>query len=177
MKLLLKFSGLYCIAIMLYACPYSSTHTLDDTPTIYVEDNLVGSWAIFVKKPTNNKQEPVKLILTKKNDTEYDVAFTGSINELKRFRVVEKDTIKGTAFMSTVNGKQFFNIKIKNDNYVAEIILKKGTLSVLPLSEHFTAKMIMSNADLRNSVAFHYHTRVLPMYDDEFCLKEMIKVK
>jgi hypothetical protein len=176
MKLLLHFIGLCCITIMLCACPYSSTHTLDDTPTIYVDENLLGSWAIFVNKPTSNRQEPVKLILTKKNDTEYDVVFTGSINELKRFRVVEQDTIKGTAFMSTVSGKQFFNIKIKNDNYVAEIILKKGALSLLPLSEHFTAKMIMSNADLRNSVAFHYHTRVRPMYDDDFCLKEMIKV-
>lgn len=164
------------VSVLLYACPYSSTHVLDETPGIYVEDDLLGNWATFVKKPVSGKQEPVKVILTKKNDTEYNIAFTGSIDELRPFRVIDKDSISGTAFMSTVGGKQFFNITIKDNIYIAEIIFKKGLLSLMPLSEHFTAKMIMTNADLRNSIEVHYKTRVIPLYDDDFCLREMVKV-
>lgn len=162
--------------MLLYACPYSSTHVLDETPGIYVEDALLGNWATVVKKPVSGKAEPVKMILSKKNDTEYMIAFTGSLKELKPFRIIDKDSITGTAFMSTVGGKQFFNISIRENVYIAEIIFKNGMLSLMPLSDHFTAKMIMSNTDLRNSVEFHYKTRVLPLYDEEFCLKEMVKV-
>lgn len=176
MKLLPHILLLTAASIVLCACPYSSTHVLDETPGIYVEDALLGNWATFVKKPVSGKEEPVKLILSKKNDTEYNIAFTGSLNELKPFRLIEKDSISGSAFMSTVGGKQFFNISIKGNIYIAEIILKNGALSLLPLSEHFTAKMIMTNTDLRNSVEFHYKTRVLPLYDDEFCLRDMVKV-
>ncbi len=149
---------------------------LDETPGIYIENDLLGSWATFVKKPVSGKEEPVKVILSKKTDTEYNIAFTGSLNELKPFRIIEKDSISGSAFMSTVGGKQFFNISIKDKIYIVEIIFKNGALSLLPLSDHFTAKMIMSNADLRNSIEVHYKTRVLPLYDNEFCLRDMVKV-
>lgn len=164
------------VSILLYACPFSSTHVIDETPGIYVEDALLGNWATFVKKPVGGKEEPVKLIVSKRSETEYNIAFTGSLNELKPYRIIEKDSITGTAFMSTVGGKQFLNIAVKDQTYIAEVILKNGLLSLLPLSEHFTAKMIRSNADLRNSIEFHYKTRVHPMYDDEFCLRDMVKV-
>lgn len=167
---------LTAVTVLLYGCPFSSTHVLDESPGIYVEDALLGSWATFVKKPVSGKEEPVKLILSKKNESEYTIAFTGSLNELKRYRIIEKDSITGSAFMSTVGGKQFLNIIIKDQTYIAEVILKNGLLSLLPLSEHFTAKMIRSNADLRNSIEFHYKTRVHPLYDDEFCLWDMVKV-
>lgn len=176
MKFFIRFISAAAACMLLYACPYSSTHVLDETPGIYVEDDLLGNWATFVKKPVSGKQEPVKVILSKKNDTEYNISFTGSLSELKPFRVIDKDSINGTAFMSTVDGKQFFNITIKDNIYIAEIIFKKGLLSLMPLSEHFTAKMIMTNADLRNSIAVHYKTRVIPLYDDDFCLREMVKV-
>lgn len=176
MKFFIRLISAASACMLLYACPYSSTHVLDETPGIYVEDDLLGNWATFVKKPVSGKQEPVKVILSKKNDTEYNISFTGSLNELKPFRVIDKDSINGTAFMSTVGGKQFFNITIKDNIYIAEIIFKKGLLSLMPLSEHFTAKMIMTNADLRNSIEVHYKTRVIPLYDDDFCLKEMVKV-
>jgi hypothetical protein len=164
------------LSVLLCACPYSSTHMLDESPGIYVEDELIGNWATFIVKPKTGKQEPVKVILSKKTDTEYTIAFTGSINELKPFKVINKDTVNGSAFMSTVAGKQFLNISVKGSNYIAEVIYKNGLLSIMPLSDHFTAKMVMSNYDLRNCVELHYKTRVHPLYDEEFCLKEMIRV-
>ena len=176
MKIIFTISLLFLLTTLLCSCPYSSPYQLDENPNIYVEDDLLGSWATFVKKPVSGKDEPVKLILTKRTDAEYNIAFTGKIDELKPFRLVSKDSITGTAFMSTVAGRQFLNISIKGINYIAELKLKDGNLSLLPLVEHFTAKMIQNNSELRNCVEFHYKTRVHAMYDDDFCLRDMVRV-
>ena len=176
MKTIFTISLLFLLTTILCSCPYNSPYQLDENPNIYVEDDLLGSWATFVKKPVSGNEEPVKLILTKKTDTEYNIVFTGKLDELKPFKLLYKDSISGTAFMSTVAGRQFLNITIKGTNYIAELKLKDGSLSLLPLVEHFTAKMIQNNSELRNCVEFHYKTRVHAMYDDDFCLKDMVKV-
>jgi hypothetical protein len=176
MKTIYTIPVLFFLSVLLSACPYSSPYQLDETPTIYVEDALLGSWATYVKKPRSGKEEPVKLILAKKTETEYNIAFTGYIDELRPFRLVTKDSIIGTAFMSTIDGNQFLNISIKGTNYIAELKFKNGQLSLLPLVEHFTSKMIRSNAELRGSIEVHYKTRVHALYDDDFCLRDMVKV-
>lgn len=175
MKAITTIQVFFILWVCLCSCPYSSQYKLDENPNIYVEDALLGNWAVFVTKP-GGKEVPVKMILGKKSETEYTIAFTGQLEELKPFRVLYKDTIAGTAFMSTVAGKQFFNISIKGMNYIAELKLKDEKLSLLPLSEHFTAKMIQNNSELRNSLEFHCRTRVHPVYDEDFSLIEMIKV-
>ena len=60
--------------------------------------------------------------------------------------------------------------------YIAELKLKNNNLSLLPLAEHFTGKMIFSSEALRNSVDFHYKTRVHPILDDDFILRDMVKL-
>src|SRR6185436_7433535 len=102
--------------------------------------------------------------------------FIGYSRELRPYRVVTADSVLGTAFMSTVNGKQFLNINIKSQIYIAELKYEDEKLSIFPLVEHFTSKMIFNNTALRNSVEFHYRTRVHPMFDEDFCLKDMIRV-
>ena len=176
MKKIFTISLCFLLTTLLCSCPYSSQYVLDESPNIYVEDDLLGSWATFVKKPVSGREEPVKLILSKRNDTEYNISFTGKLDELKPFKLVYKDSVNGTAFMSTVAGRQFLNITIKGSNYIAELKLKDGNLSLLPLVEHFTGKLIQNNAELRNCVEFHYKTRVHAMYDDDFCLKDMVRV-
>lgn len=176
MKTLLNISLLFFLSALLSACPYSSVYKLDDAPSIYVEDALLGKWATYVKKPDTDKEEPVKLILSKKSDTEYNIVFIGYTKELRPFNIVTSDSIKGTAFMSTVGDNQFLNISIKSQTFIAELKVKDDKLSLLPLAEHFTSKFIQNNAALRNSLAFHYKTRVHPMFDEDFCLKDMVRV-
>ncbi len=176
MRILLQTALLFLLSVLLCACPYSSPYLLDENPTIYVEDELIGNWATLVKKPGNDKEEIVKLILSKRSDTEYNIVFTGKLDELKPFKVLLRDSVNGTAFMSTVAGNQFLNISIKGSNYIAELKFKNGKLSLLPLAEHFTSKLVQNNSELRNCLEFHYKTRVHPIYDDDFCLIEMIKV-
>ena len=176
MKGILYIAGLFFLSTMLCACPFSSPYKLDDEPSMYVEEVLLGKWATYVKRPDSDKEEPVKVILSKKTDTEYDIVLIGFVKELRPLRIATADSVKGTAFMSTVGGKQFLNISIKSQTYIAELQLKDDKLSILPLVEHFTSKMIKDNSALRNSVEFHYKTRVHPMVDDDFSLKNMVRV-
>ncbi len=168
---------LFGLSVTLCSCPYSSAYNLDAEPTIYVEDVLLGTWVGFIEKEGVSTDRTVNMTLTKRTDTEYDIAFSGYVEDLRRFRVVEDDTIKGTAFMSTVDGMQFLNIKVYARVYIAELQLKDEGLSLLPLAEHFTGKMIFSSDELKNSVSFHYKTRVHPILDDEFCLRRMVKIQ
>src|SRR5206468_986490 len=107
---------------------------------------------------------------------EYNIAFIGYADELRPYHVVTTDSVKGTAFMSIVGGRQFMNINIKSMIYIAELKFKDDKLTLLPLVEHFTSKMIFDNTALRNSVEYHYKSRVHPMIDTDFCLRDMIRV-
>lgn len=175
MKKAFEISLLFFLSVLLCSCPYSSPYNLDEEPGIYVEDILLGSWSAMVKRP-DSRESPVILTLTRRTDTEYNIAFSGYLEDIKPFYRITNDSITGTAFMSTVAGKQFFNIKLNSRIYIAELILKNDRLSLLPLSEHFTAKMIFNSTALRNSVDFHYKTRANPTLDDEFCLRDMVKL-
>lgn len=167
---------LFLLPLLLCACPYSSSHYIDDSPQIYVEEVLLGKWIGNVKKPGTNRDELIYLNFAKKTDTEYSISFSGNLKELSPFKINLADSLTGTAFMSTIGERQFLNISINARIYIAELILKSGKLSLLPLAEHFTAKMIRTNLELRNSVDFHYKTRVHPILDDDFCLHDMVKV-
>ncbi|HEX2683098.1 MAG TPA: hypothetical protein VHL77_04165, partial [Ferruginibacter sp.] len=166
---------LFFLTVSLCSCPYSSAYNLDETPNIYVEEALIGSWSTFVKRPNSNREEPLTMTLGKKTDTEYDISFTGYLDDLRRFKLVSSDSIRGTAFMSVIGGKQFLNININSRIYIAELRLESNKLSLLPLSDHFTNKMIFSSQALRTSVEVHYKTRVHPVLDDDFCLRDMVK--
>lgn len=176
MKKLFEISLLFFLPVLLCSCPYSSAYYLDETPGIYVEEALIGNWHTYVKKPGNNGEEAIYLHLSKKTDTEYNIAFTGNLAAILPFKLTNKDSLTGTAFMSTVGDNQFLNIRINSRNYIAQLKFKGDKLSLLPLAEHFTAKMILNNEALRNSVDFHYKTRVHPILDHEFCLRDMVKV-
>lgn len=163
------------LTVSLCSCPYSSSHGIDETPGIYVEDALIGCWSAFVKIPNTDKVETVKMTLSKKTGTEYNIAFTGYLDQLRPSGLVNSDSIAGSAYMSTVDGRQFFNIKIQSRTYIAELRLENEKLSLLPLAESFTNKMIFTSEALRTSVSVHYKTRVHPVFDDDFCLKGMVK--
>lgn len=176
MKKVFEIPLLFILCTSLCSCPYSSAYNLDEVPGIYVEDALLGNWITFIKKKGGNSQEPVYLSLNKRTDTEYDISFSGYLDDLRPFNILSSDSLRGTAFMSTVGGRQFLNIKINSRIYIAELVFKESKLSLLPLVEHFTSKMIFSSSALRNSVDFHYKTRVHPMLDDDFCLRDMVKM-
>jgi hypothetical protein len=163
------------LTLILYACPFSSPYKLDKDPSIPVDEILLGKWATIIVDKKGNEQ-PVKVILSRKNDTEYDINFTGDLNDLKPYKVIAGDSIKGTACMSIVADRQFLNIEIKGQTYIAALIYKNDTLSLMPLADGFTAKYIKSDLQLRNAVEVHVRNWEYPRFDEQFSLKEMVRV-
>lgn len=163
-------------AVVLSACPYSSAYKLDDEPMLPIDESLLGKWAAFIKKHQSGKEEPVKIIFSKKTETVYNIAITGYIDELRPYTAFTADSIKGEAFLSALDNRTFINMLVNSRNYIGEVKMDNGKLSLLPLSESFTAKMVRSNAVLRLALEYHYKTRVRPSYDEEFCLKNLVRV-
>ena len=112
MKQFLRIILFFMVALILWGCPYESPYGIDSTGLEDIDESLIGSWAAFVSKPGYEgqfKEDPVEIIFSKNTDHEYNVAITGYIDELKPYRVIANDSIKGIAFISTVSKKQFLN--------------------------------------------------------------------
>ena len=122
------------------------------------------------------RELPLKMIVGKKNDYEYNISFTGNINDLRYFNVVKEDTLKCTGFISEAASRRFLNIEAGSQFYIAEFIYKDDKITLLPLCEHFTVKIVKSDAELKEALELHFRTRLYPLYDDEFSLRGMSKV-
>lgn len=176
MKKIFEIFCLFVLCMVLCGCPYSSAYYLDETPGIYVEDRLLGKWLAYVHAPGSTTEEALYLSLGKKTDTEYNISFSANFEQLLPVKIPDSDSLSGSAFMSTVNNRKFLNIRLGARVYIAEMTLIDDKLSLLPLAEHFTGKMIFNSQELRASVYVHYKTRVHPILDDDFCLRDMIKI-
>jgi hypothetical protein len=163
------------LTLILYACPFSSPYKLDKEPAIPVDEILIGKWATMISDKKGN-QQPVRMIISKKNDYEYNIDLTGNLADLKMYNIAKEDSIKAAAFISNVSDRQFLNIDIKGQNYIAAVVYYNDTLSLLPILDGFTAKYIKSDSELRSAVEVHIKTRVYPRFDEQFCLREMVRV-
>jgi len=179
MKCKLHIPILCCLCILLWGCPYESPYAIDIAAQQPIDEYLLGKWAAMIPRPSpegQSREEAVKIIFQKRTDMEYDVAITGYLDDLKRRHLISGDTIKGTAFLSLIDNRQFLNIFIYGKVYIAEVKQKDKTLNILALAEHFTSKFIKSSDALRNAVSVHYKTRPVPVYDDWFVAKNMQRV-
>jgi hypothetical protein len=171
---------LIAIAILFTACPFQSQYAIDETPLLSIDENLLGSWATMVNKPSSNesnKEAPVKIIFFKKTDVEYDIKLTGYITELKGYVPIINDTISATGFLSKVEEITFLNVQINNANLIAQIKFEKKYLSILFLKDGFTPRFIKSPADVKKAILYHYKTVAQPFYDDWIVLKNLQRVK
>lgn len=179
MKNLLRSTLIFSFSIFLWGCPYESFYAIDTEPREYIDESLIGKWAAFVPRPAYENEyleSPVKLIFEKKNDMEYEVAVTGYIDDLRKTRLIENDTIRGSAFISVIDGRQFLNTHIRGKYYIAEIKKDSSNISILMLAENFTSKFIKSSEALRNAISVHYKTKPEPAYDEWFVAKNLQRV-
>ncbi len=176
---LLTTTILLSLCLILWGCPYESPYAIDTEAQQPIDESLLGKWAAMVHRPSDDrhyKEEPIKIIFEKRTDMEYDVAITGYMEELRRTRLISNDTIRGTAFLSVIDNRQFLNTFLYGKVYVAEVKQKDNTLDILMLAEQFTSKFVKNSNALRNAISVHYKTRSAPVYDDWFVAKNMQRV-
>lgn len=178
MKSLLPFLLVFC-CLFLWGCPYESSYPIDKEVQQAIDENLLGKWAAMVNRPAyegDHREEPIKIIFEKRTDSIYDIAITGYLDDLLRRKLINEDTIKGTAYLSIVEKRQFLNAFIKGKVYIAEVIQKEHSMSILTISDHFTSKFIKNSESLRNALSTHYNTRPVPSYDEWFIATNLQKV-
>ena len=176
---LLTTTILLSLCLILWGCPYESPYAIDTEAQQPIDESLLGKWAAMVHRPSDDrhyKEEPIKIIFEKRTDMEYDVAITGYMEELRRTRLISNDTIRGIAFLSVIDNRQFLNTFLYGKVYVAEVKQKDNTLDILMLAEQFTSKFVKNSNALRNAISVHYKTRSAPVYDDWFVAKNMQRV-
>ena len=78
----------------------------------------------------------------KYTDSLYWLVFTSDMRDLAWYRVAVHDSIRGTAFMSDVNGHTVINYQAAGQNFIGEFIYENGKLSIYPFEERFTNKIL-----------------------------------
>jgi hypothetical protein len=172
---LVVFSGVFMMTI-LCGCPFQSVYQIDAVPQFQVDDVYYGNWETVMVEETG-KSRNVKMNLSPKNDNEYNIYFCGNFGRVNKKNQPQMDTVWGTAFVSLVENKQFININIDTKIYIAEFQYKNDKISLFPLCDHFTSFYIRSNDQLRERISYHYRTRLYPLFDESFTLKNMTRVK
>jgi hypothetical protein len=172
--LLLTLTG---VVFLFTACPYSTFLQLDDEPQIPVQPSFFGVWNGISRHEITGKLTQVELHISGEDDFYYKLEFVGYFGRVDRKRRPLLDTITTKAFMSTIDNRNFMNVKLEGQTYLAEMEYDlKDQLSLLPLAEQFTSYCIRNNEDLRKILANHYKTRLQPLYDETFCLRNMKRV-
>ncbi len=170
---------LLLLSVILYGCPYQSPYGIDDEPEQYIDETLLGKWAVMSPRPSYEnryREAPVKIIFNQYTDKEYDMLITGYIDELRPYKVVVDDTIRARAFLSVVASRQFLNVFVAGRYYIAELQKEGSKISILTLAEQFTNKYVKNSMVLRKAIEVHYKTKPLPTYDDWFVLRNLQKV-
>jgi hypothetical protein len=134
----------------------------------------VGEW--LVPMTNDNKSEDLRMSITRNGDSEYFIHFSSIPCNLKPFFRSTSDTIQAQAFISIVAEREVLNIEIADQTYLAEIVFRNDKFGLLPLSDHFTSKLVRNNAELRKALEIHFKTRVKALYADEFSLRNITKV-
>lgn len=164
------------MCIVLWGCPYSSPYGLSEEFTEPINANLIGKWATLVENRMENSSHPVKIVLEAKSDVEYFVKIYADQKMVRAFTGIKADSLAGHGFTTTVYDRKFLNCSFLSKVFIAEIVEKDGKLNLMPLSEHFTNKMIRSSNQLRMALEYHYKSRVRPYYDEDFVLKDLVRV-
>jgi len=171
-----RFYLLFLLIPVLQGCPYYSPYKLDSLPQNYINENIVGKWQGNISDELGNNRT-LNVSLSKKNDNEYDVLVWGSFQKNEKKKKDTQDTIVGTAYLSYLADRQFLNIAFENKYYIAEIKYDSDELSILPLDESFSSKIIRSDEQLNKAVLYHYKSRLFPKYDESLSLKYMKRLK
>ena len=162
------------LSLFLCGCPYESPYNIDESALQNIDEDLLGEWIGFcgspAREPGASQVEQVTVCFEKRTGMDYGITITGHLERLKPYHLIENDTIRGTGYLSLAAGKQFLNAYISGKVYLAEVVRDSSSVSLLPLAEYFTSKLVKNSSELRKAVEFHYKVARTPGYDPQFSL-------
>lgn len=165
----------FFIVFVLSGCPYRSIYSIDTEPQLPINESYLGTWEAMAVD-ANAKPVSVRLNLTKNTDSIYNIEFSGYFGRVNKKKKPVIDTIVGSSYLSNIGSREFMNIKVRNLVFIAQVIYKNEELTLLAMAENFTNKMVKCDEQLRNALAYHFRTRLNPLYDDDFYLKNLKRV-
>jgi hypothetical protein len=172
---LFSFCTAISIMILLCGCPYNTSFPIEKTPQVEVNQSYLGNWKGKLIDEVSGNTKTVKISISKADDYNYSVVITGKFQNIIYKRNVE-DTIFGKMFMSRINNKQIANVILENRFFFVDVSYQNDQISFLPLAENFTSFFVKTDMELKNRIAYHFKTRLHPLYEESFCLRNMTRV-
>jgi len=172
---LFTFCTAISIMILLCGCPYHTSFPIEKTPQVEVNYSYLGSWKGKLIDEISGSTKAVKLNISKADDFNYSVVITGKFQNII-YKKNAEDTVFASMFMSVINNKQIANVILDNRVFFADVSYQNDQISFLPLAENFTSFFVKTDAELKNRIAYHFKTRLHPLYEESFSLRNMTRI-
>jgi hypothetical protein len=172
---LFSFCTAISIIILLCGCPYHTSFPIEKTPQIEVNQSYLGTWKGKLIDENSGNTKAVKVNISKADDFNYSVVITGKFQNII-YKKNAEDTVYASMFMSVINNKQIANVMFDNRVFFADVSYQNDQISFLPLAENFTSFFIKTDTELKNRIAYHFKTRLHPLYEESFCLRNMTRI-
>lgn len=175
LTVLFSFCTAISIMILLCGCPYHTSFPIEKTPQVEVNYSYLGTWKGKLIDEVSGNTKAVKVNISKADDFNYSVVITGKFQNIIYKKNVE-DTVYASMFMSVINNKQIANVMLDNRVFFADVSYQNDQISFLPLAENFTSFFVKTDAELKNRIAYHFKTRLHPLYAESYCLRNLTRV-
>ena len=172
---LFTFCTAISIMILLCGCPYHTSFPIEKTPQVLVNQSYLGDWKGKLIDDVTGNTKAVKINISKTDDFNYSVVIMGKFQNTN-YKLNEEDTIFASMFISIINNKQIANIMLDNRVFFADVSYQNDQISFLPLAENFTNFFVKTDTELKNRIAFHFKTRLHPLYEESYCLRNLTRV-
>ena len=172
---LFSFCTAISIIILLCGCPYHTPFPIEKTPQVEINQSYLGTWKGKLIDENSGNTKAVKVNISKADDFNYSVVITGKFQNII-YKNNAEDTVYASMFMSVINNKQIANVMFDNRVFFADVSYQNDQISFLPLAENFTSFFIKTDTELKNRIAYHFKTRLHPLYEESFCLRNMTRI-
>ncbi len=172
---LFSFCAAISIMILLSGCPYNTSFPIEKNPQVEVNQSYLGNWKGKLIDEVTGNSKPVKINISKTDDFNYSVVITGKFQNVI-YKRNEEDSIFATMFISVINNKQIANVMFDKRVYFADVSYQNDQISFLPLAENFTSFFVKTDTELKNRIAYHFKTRLHPLYEESYCLRNLTRV-
>ena len=172
---LFSFCTAISIMILLCGCPYHTSFPIEKTPQVEVNQSYLGNWKGKLIDEVSGNTKPIKVNISNADDFNYSVVITGKFQNTI-YKINEEDTVIATMFISNINNKQIANVMLDNRVFFADVSYQNDQISFLPLAENFTNFFVKTDVELKNRIAYHFKTRLHPLYEESYCLRNLTRV-